>query len=138
MIMHLLPMLQSASAELTPEQQAAMGAAMGVFGLVYLLFIVLMVVCLWKIFTKAGEPGWAAIIPIYTAIVMLKVSGKPWWWLFLFIIPFVNLIIVILAMLGLAKNFGKGGGFAMGLVFLGFIFFPILAFGDARFQGQKG
>ena len=138
MIMHLLPMLQSASAELTPEQQAAMGAAVGVIGIVYLVFIILMVVCLWKIFSKAGEPGWASIVPIYNIVVMLKISGKPWWWLLLLFIPFVNFIIMILAMLGLAKNFGKGGGFAVGLVFLGFIFFPILAFGDARFQGQKG
>lgn len=138
MIMHLLPMLQSASAELTPEQQAAMGAAAGVIGIVYLVFIALMVVCMWKVFTKAGEPGWASIVPIYNIVVLLKISGKPWWWLLLLFIPFVNFIIMILAMLGLAKNFGKGGGFAVGLVFLGFIFFPILAFGDARFQGQKG
>lgn len=138
MIMHLLPMLQSASAELTPEQQAAMGAAAGVIGIVYLVFIVLMVVCMWKIFTKAGEPGWASIVPFYNVIVGLKISGKPWWWLLLLFIPFVNFIIMILAALGLAKNFGKGGGFAIGLVFLWFIFFPILAFGDARFEGQKG
>lgn len=114
-----------------------MGAAAGVFGLVYLAFIVLIIVSLWKIFTKAGEPGWAAIVPIYNAIVLLKIAGKPWWWLLLFIIPFVNLVIGILVMISLAKNFGKGGGFGVGLALLGFIFFPILAFGDARYQGQK-
>jgi len=137
MITHLLPMLQSAASEMTPEQQAALGAAMGVFGIVYFAVILLIVVSLWKIFTKAGEPGWASIVPLYNVIVLLKVAGKPWWWLLLMIIPFVNFVIAILVFLGLAKNFGKGAGFAMGLVFLGFIFFPILAFGNARFVGQK-
>lgn len=138
MITHLLPMLQSAASEMTPEQQAALGAALGVFGIIYFAIFLLIVISLWKIFTKAGEPGWASIVPIYNAIVLLKISGKPWWWLLLLIIPGVNFVIGILAFLGLAKNFGKGGGFAVGLLLLGFIFFPILAFGSARFEGQKG
>ena len=102
-----------------------------------LAFIILMIVSVWKVFVKAGEPGWASIIPIYNIIVYLKIAGKPLWWIILLIIPFVNFIILILVALGLAKNFGKSGGFGIGLLLLGFIFFPILAFGDAKFVGTK-
>ena len=91
---------------------------------------------LWKIFTKAGEPGWAAIIPIYNFYVMCKIAGKPGWWVILMLIPFVNFIILILVAIGLAHSFGKGSGFGLGLAFLNVIFLPILAFGDARYQGS--
>ncbi|MGZ7079140.1 MAG: DUF5684 domain-containing protein, partial [Thermoanaerobaculia bacterium] len=75
------------------------------------------------------------IVPIYNMIVLLKIAGKPLWWIILLFIPFVNFIIVILVYFALAKNFGKGAGFALGMVFLPFIFFPLLAWGDARYQG---
>jgi len=88
----------------------------------------------WRVFTKAGKPGWAAIIPIYNTIVMLQVAGKPFWWIFLFLIPIANLIVYILMQAGVAKNFGKGTGFALGLIFLNPIFLPILAFGSAQYQ----
>ena len=88
----------------------------------------------WRVFAKAGRPGWAAIIPIYNTIVMLQVAGKPVWWIFLFLIPLVNLIVYILMQAGVAKNFGKGTGFAIGLILLNLIFLPILAFGDAQYQ----
>lgn len=101
-----------------------------------LLFGVFMIICLWKIFTKAGQPGWASLIPLYNTYIMLKIAGKPGWWLLLLFIPFVNFVIMILAMIGLANNFGKGGGFAVGLIFLGIIFFPILAFGSAQYRPQ--
>lgn len=100
----------------------------GLFGLV-------MLAAMWKIFTKAGQPGWACIIPIYGAIVLLKVAGKPWWWIFLFIIPIVSFVMLILTYVGLANNFGKGGGFAVGLVLLSPIFIPILGFGSAQYRG---
>uniref|UniRef100_UPI0037833B1A DUF5684 domain-containing protein n=1 Tax=Prosthecobacter sp. TaxID=1965333 RepID=UPI0037833B1A len=105
--------------------------------IILLAVIVLMVVAMWKVFTKAGEPGWAAIVPIYNIIVFLRISGKPVWWIILLIIPFVNFIISLLVSLGLAKNFGKGGGFGVGLWLLSPIFILILAFGDAKFVGQK-
>ena len=94
---------------------------------------VFLVVSMWKVFAKAGEPGWAVLIPIYNAYVYLKIAGKPWWWLLLFFIPLVNLIIMIIAAVAFAKAFGKGVGFAIGMIFLGFIFYPILAFGDATY-----
>lgn len=108
----------------------------------FILFIelvlgVLMIVSLWKIFDKAGQPGWAAIVPIYNTYILLRVADKPGWWLLLFFVPIVNFVIAILAMVGLATNFGKSGGFVIGLIFLPFIFYPILAFGDAKYQGTN-
>jgi len=104
--------------------------------LVCLLIGVFYVWATWRGFTKAGKPGWAAIIPIYNTIVMLQVAGKPFWWIFLFLIPIANLIVYILMQAGVAKNFGKGTGFALGLIFLNPIFVAILAFGDAQYQPQ--
>ena len=103
----------------------------------YIAVIVLIIASMWIVFEKAGEPGWASIIPIYNGIVFLKIVGKPLWWIVLFFIPIVSLVIVILPYIDLAKNFGKSTGFAIGLIFLPFVFFPMLAFGDARYQGVK-
>ena len=104
--------------------------------LMMLAVVLVVIVSIWKVFTKAGQPGWAAIIPFYNIYVMLQIAGKPGWWLILFFIPLVNLIIQFLVFLGIAERFGKGTGFALGLMFLGIIFFPILAFGDATYQGE--
>jgi hypothetical protein len=114
-----------------------MGAAFGlVFFLVWLAIVVLMIASVWVVFTKAGEPGWAVLIPIYNAIVFLRVAGKPWWWLLLFLIPFVNIVLAFIVAIAIAKNFGKGAGFGIGLALLGFIFYPILAWSDAQYQPQ--
>jgi uncharacterized membrane protein YoaK (UPF0700 family) len=91
---------------------------------------------MWKLFVKAGEPGWASIIPIYNAIVMLKIAGKPLWWFLLYLIPIVNIVIAIIVTVALAKNFGKDVGFAVGLILLPIIFYPILAFGSAQYHPQ--
>ena len=106
-----------------------------IFILCELALVFLVLAGLWRVFTKAGEPGWAAIIPIYNVIVMLKIAGKPVWWFLLFLIPLVGLIIAILVSIEIAKAFGKGAGFGVGLALLGFIFYPILGFGDATYQG---
>ena len=112
------------------------GGAAGTIGaLIYLAIIVVVIVALWKIFVKAGKPGWAAIIPVYNIIVLLEIIGKPIWWIILFFIPCVNFIVSILVALEIAKCFGKGAGFAIGLILLPFIFYPILGFGDARYLG---
>jgi hypothetical protein len=94
-----------------------------------------MIAACWKIYTKAGQPGWAAIVPIYNLYIWCKIVGRPWWWILLMLIPFVNFIIGIILCIDLAKSFGKGVGFGLGLVFLGIIFFPILGFGSAQYQG---
>jgi len=100
----------------------------------WLAVVVLLIASWWKVFTKAGKPGWAAIIPIYNYIVLLQIAGKPVWWIFLFLIPLANIIVLILMYAGISRNFGKGTGFTLGLIFLGIIFFPILAWGSAQYQ----
>jgi len=103
--------------------------------IVYVAVIVFYIVAMWRVFEKAGQPGWAAIVPIYNVYILLKVAGQPGWWLILYLIPLVNIVIEIIVQVSVATKFGKGGGFAVGLIFLPFIFYPILAFGDARYQG---
>ena len=103
--------------------------------IISLLVTVLMIVAMWKVFTKAGEPGWGSIIPILNLYFLCKIAGRPGWWLLLMLIPVVNLIVWIIVCVDIAKNFGKGAGFGIGLALLGFIFFPILAFSDATYQG---
>jgi hypothetical protein len=128
--------LQDAGNELSEGQAGAL-AAMGTGMMVVVLAItVLVIAAMWKIFEKAGEPGWAALIPIYNIVVLLKIAGKPWWWLLLMLIPFVNFVIIILVAIAVAKNFGKGAGFGLGLAFLAPVFYPMLAWGDARYQPQ--
>jgi hypothetical protein len=100
-----------------------------------LLIAVFLIVAMWKVFTKAGQPGWASIIPIYNIYIWCKIVGRPGWWVILMLIPFVNFIICIILCIDLAKSFGKGAGFGIGLAFLGIIFFPILGFGSAQYQG---
>jgi uncharacterized protein DUF5684 len=103
---------------------------------VWLVVVVIVIAAMWKVFIKAGRPGWAAIVPIYNLIVLLQVAGKPGWWILLLLIPLVNIIVFILMYAGVARNFGKGVGFTLGLIFLGFIFFPILAWGSAEYRPQ--
>ncbi len=100
-----------------------------------LAIVVLAIAGMWKSFEKAGKPGWAAIIPIYNLVVILEIAGKPLWWIILCLIPIVNIVIIILIMIAFAEKFGKSAGFGVGLAFLGFIFFPMLGFGDAQYVG---
>ena len=123
------------------ENQIAelLGSFEVLFGGVLLMCIlglaVIVIASMWMVFSKAGKPGWAAIVPIYNVIVLLEINGRPLWWIFLFLIPLVNIVFGVLLYLDLAKSFGQGVGFALGLLFLGFIFFPILGFGSARYLG---
>ncbi len=115
---------------------AAAAAGMGLFGfLIWLTVIVISIASLWKIFTKAGKPGWAAIIPIYNFIVLLEIIGRPIWWIILLFIPCVNIVVSVIVFIDLAKSFGKDALFGIGLWLLGIIFLPILAFGSAEYQG---
>lgn len=109
---------------------------LGVVGtLLYIAVIVFYIYCMWRIFVKAGKPGWAAIVPVYNVLVELEIVGRPWWWLLLLFVPFANIVIGIIVLLDLAKVFGKSSGFGIGLILLAPIFIPILAFGDARYLG---
>jgi hypothetical protein len=105
-----------------------------IFAVTELAILIFGLIAMWKVFVKAGEPGWACLIPIYNLIVLLRIAGKPWWWIFLFIIPIVNFVIFIIVSINVAKNFGYGVGFGLGLAFLSIIFYAILAFGDARYN----
>jgi hypothetical protein len=117
------------------SSDVAAGVGGGAGGLIGLVILVIAIAAFWKIFTKAGEAGWKSIIPIYNAIVLLKIVGRPWWWLVLMLIPFVNFIVLIVVMNDLSKSFGHGVGFTLGLIFLSFIFYLILAFGGSQYQG---
>jgi len=113
-------------------------SGIGVVGwLFYIALIAFGIFVQWKIFTKAGKPGWASIVPIYNIIVLLEIVGKQWWYLLLLFIPVVNIVILIMVMIALAQVFGKSGGFAVGLIFLSLIFMAILAFGDAKYLGPQ-
>lgn len=100
--------------------------------------IIFYVYCMWKIFEKAGQPGWGAIIPFYNYYLMTKMAEKPGWWTILMIIPYVNFIFIIWVWNRIVKRFGKSTGFTVGVILLGFIFIPILAFGDAQYKGDRG
>ncbi len=100
-------------------------------------FAVLLAFANWKLFTKAGEPGWASIVPLYNLIVLFRISGKPLWWLLLLLIPGVNLVVTILFSIALAQRFGKTTGYGIGLAFLPMIFYPMLGFGSATYQGAS-
>jgi ABC-type sulfate transport system permease subunit len=117
------------------ESNVQVGGGSPLIGIIWLVVVVFLLVATWKVFTKAGKPGWASLIPIYNAYVMLVIAGKPGWWLVLMFIPVANLVVGILACIGLAERFGKGGGFAAGLILLPIVFVPILAFGSAKYQG---
>ena len=112
---------------------AAVAGGLGTFAIVYVGIIVLMIASVWKIFTKAGQPGWASLIPIYNIVVMFKIAGKPLWWLLLLLIPFANFLVLILVCVAIAKAFGKSTGFAVGMILLGIVFLPMLAFSDAKY-----
>lgn len=107
------------------------------FWIFYFAFCIFFIVVMWKIFVKAGKPGWGSIVPIYNTILLLEIAGRPIWWIFLMFIPFVNIVIYIIVFIDFAKAFGKGTGFAIGLVFLPVIFFPILAFDNSVYQGTE-
>ena len=96
----------------------------------------LTLVSIWVVFTKAGKPGWACLVPVYNMVVLLEIAGKPLWWFILFFVPIVNVVVGFSTYIGLAHRFGKGTGFGIGLILLSFIFFPMLAFGDARYLGS--
>ena len=101
--------------------------------LIPIAIVILFIASYWVIYTKAGEAGWKCLIPIYNLIVLLKIINKPIWWIILILIPLVNIAIIIMINISLAKAFGKDTGFGIGLTLLAIIFAPMLAFGDAEY-----
>lgn len=122
---------------LTTLAQSDGGSGGGAFGaLIWLAIIGAFVASMWKVFAKAGEPGWAAIVPIYNMYCLCRVAGRPGWWTALMFVPFVNFVMFAIVSIDVAKAFGKSAGFGVGLWLLGFVFYPILAFGSAEFRGS--
>ncbi|MBS1520368.1 MAG: hypothetical protein JST50_05190 [Bacteroidetes bacterium] len=119
------------------------GAAAGIIAIISALIIpiiiiwVIMIISHWKIYEKAGKPGWAAIIPIYNIIVLLEIIGKPVWWILLLLIPCVNIVFAVWMTNLLSKSFGQSEGFTVGLLLLGVVFYPILAFGNYQYLGPS-
>ena len=111
------------------------------FGIAYLILVialyVLLIIADWKIFTKAGKPGWASLIPFYNLYVLFEIVGMNGWLFLLLCIPFVNIVMIIILLVKLAKAFGKGVGFTLGLIFLPNIFTLILGFGSAQYIGPQ-
>ncbi len=120
------------------EYQYQSSGSMGIVPLLFMLLVGVVVIAgVWKVFVKAGKPGWASLIPIYNFVVILQIVGRPIWWLILMFIPFVNFVVAIIVAIDMAKSFGKGTGFGIGLALLAPIFYPILGFGDARYSGPS-
>ncbi len=115
---------------------------LGGFEMIFLIFVLalaaLLIAATWKIFEKAGKPGWAAIVPIYNLVVWTEIIRKPGYWVLLMLIPYVGLIWTIWATNLLVKSFGKDEGFTVGCIFLPYVFYPILGFGDAQYVGLPG
>lgn len=99
-----------------------------------LLLTILMVVAFCKVFAKAGEAWWKAIIPIYSLFVLVIIAGKPWWWGLLLFIPIVNIVFYFIVNIALARRFGQGVVFGLGLALAGIVFFPLLAFGKYEYR----
>lgn len=115
-----------------------MSAIVGIiFLLLYLGIVVLMFASLWRLFVKAGRKGWEGIVPIYNMVVMCRLVGKPEWWVALMFIPYAGIVWSIWVMNLFIKKFGKTEGYTIGCIFLPFIFLPLLAFGDAEFEGAE-
>ncbi len=110
-------------------------AGLGVYMVIMLVIAILAIVAYWKIFSKAGEPGWASIVPFYNNYVLFKIAMGNGWLFLLMLVPVVNCVVAIMSIFKLAKAFGKGVGFGFGLLFLAPIFLLILAFGSAEYEG---
>lgn len=120
-------------------QELFLGLTVSTWLSISLFIAVIYIVAQWKIYEKAGQKGWAALIPFYNLYILLKIVGKPGWWILLIIfIPPVGLILAIYMTHLLSKSFGKDILFTMGLLFFGIIFYPILGFGDAKYIGPAG
>jgi hypothetical protein len=108
------------------------------FWIGFIAFILVMIIAQWKVFEKAGQPGWACIIPIYNIYIMTKIAGKPGIWTLLCLIPFINIIFIVWLYNMISKSFGHDEGFTVGLLLLSFIFWPILGFGKSKYLGPYG
>ena len=128
-------------AQISPDEAAGLGAAIAGLGMAFVLFslvlVVLTIVAKWKINTKAGQPGWACLIPFYNVYVELLIAGMSPIWMLSLLCFFVYPVTWIIQQVKTAQRFGQGMGFALGLIFLNPIFVLILAFGSAQYVAEK-
>lgn len=124
------------SVPVTDAEVAAAAGAAAVMGLlVGVVAYVVTALGLMGVFAKAGKPGWAAFVPVYNTIVLLEVVGRPLWWFLLMLVPGVNIVVLVIVMNDLAKSFGQGTGFTVGLVLLSVVFFYVLWLGSSTYRG---
>ena len=105
-----------------------------VYAVIYVIVMIILIVANWKIFTKAGKPGWAILIPIYNIIVMLQIVEKPVWWIVMLFIPVVNIVFAIMIIYNFVLKFGKPGWHVILALVFGVIYYPYIAFSDAKYQ----
>jgi hypothetical protein len=143
--MHTLtPLLAQASGN---NDAAALGLIMAMiagFGMILLAGYVVVLIGMWKVFTKAGQPGWAVLIPVYNIIVLLRVAGLPWYWVFAVFLPIIPIlgvlaymVLAVMCLHRISTRFGQGVGFTIGLTLLSPIFFLILGFGSSKYVGEQ-
>jgi hypothetical protein len=122
----------------TTNDNSGIWAALGAMWLLWLVVAVVAIVALWKIFNKAGEAGWKSIIPLYNQYIILKIVGRPGWWLLLYFVPIVNIIISLIIAIDLAKSFGKSDLFGVVALWLfSLVGYLILGFGSAQYNGPS-
>jgi Na+/proline symporter len=117
---------------------AAVFAMLGLMSLIFVVMFALMGLLTMGIYTKAGQPGWIAFVPIYNRLKLLEIIGRPWWWLLLGMVPIADIVTGIMVLNDLARSFAKDTGYTLGLIFLPVVFFPMLAYGEARYVGPAG
>lgn len=125
------------SADYGTSSSAGLGAGLMIYNLVILAFIIVSIVAMWKVYSKAGRPGWAAIVPFYSDYVLFDVVYGNGLKFLLLLVPLYNIYLRIKVTLDLAKAFGKSTGFGVGLIFLPPVFLSMLAFGDAQYVSQQ-
>ncbi len=123
---------------ITTTDNAGFWAALGVYWFIWLVIWVLVVIAQWKIFTKAGEAGWKSIIPFYNMYITFRIAGRNGWWFLALFVPLVNIFVLLMLGIDLAKHFGKSTAFGVVALWLfSVIGYLIVGFGDAEYVGPK-
>lgn len=121
--------------EVLAQSDSSGGGLAIVMVVIYVAVIVVSIAGMWKAFEKAGQPGWAAIVPIYNLWIWLKIVGREPWWIILFLIPCVNIVAAVIVALDTAKAFGKDAIFGILMVFFPVVGWPVIGFGSAEYRG---
>ena len=140
--------IASLLAQASGNGEAALAAGLvaffAAFAFVFIAIGLVVVVGMWKTFDKAGQPGWAAIVPFYNLVVMFRIGGQSGWFALSYLLNFIPIIgtlaflgIIIWNHVNISKRFGQGVGFAIGLVLLAPIFWLILGFGSSKYLAEQ-